>query len=126
MTLLKIGTHEFTSIASEGYEINEKMPVVLAEITTASGYKRQSLAPKTKTIIQITTTPGDENAIAADRAALVSGTYIYWSMEEKKLKQASFIVEKQSVKMISSVGNKLIDGFQATLEQNGDSTDYVG
>ena len=130
MYLLKKDNFEFEDILSNGYSNEEEVPVVVSEITTASGFIRRSYAQNTATTITLNLFHLEESTLKAylDQLDCVEGNFSFWSPKHQKYRKGSFLVEHSGLTLVSSLPSgdmdkRIYDDYSITLRQNGVITD---
>lgn len=115
--LIKIGTTKLRYILRGGYEIQENQPIVLAEATMADGTKRQNIAEKKKTSINITF-----SQITGDKIEEYNNlwkndfTATYWSKDDREYKTAIFRVENKPANSMLYSLKEIYDEFSVEME----------
>ena len=110
----------FDKIVISGYDIKEDNDRITQKF--ANGHRKQFVSSYTDCTITITLDTDDLDTTKNYLDKLTSGTYKYYSLNNKQYKEASFIIqEKPNLIIESSINNNAeIEKYQITLLKAGD------
>lgn len=110
---------EFKKILASGYNVKEDNDRITQKF--ANGHRKQFLTDYTDVIITIDLDTFDINTTKEYLDHLTSGTYKYYSLNDKQYKEATFIIqEKPTLTMALATNNQLIDNYEVVLLKAGD------
>lgn len=111
---------EFKKILTSGYTVKEDKDRITQKFV--NGHRKQFLTDYTDVIITINFDTFDIDTTKEYLDQFTSGTYQYYSMNDKTYKEATFIIqEKPTLTMkLATDDNKLIDNYQVVLLKAGD------
>lgn len=114
----------FDKVIADGYTIQEDIPVVTGEVTTASGFIKRSYAPYRTTNITVTLDNLNEEDLSAYLNQLdePQAVFRFWSPKKRTYRIAPFLIECSEIAMVSAVGEKTFNSYTLTLTQNGPET----
>ena len=110
---------EFETILQSGYRINEQ-PNLIAKKQFVNGRRKKIVTAYTDVIIKIDLGCFEGNTLAEYLANLTDGEYEYYSLKDKQMKSAKFIVTLPELQIDNSAGEVFVGDFTATLEKSGD------
>ena len=110
----------FDKILASGYEINEQ-PNVISKKQRINGKRKKIVTNYTDVTIKIKLGCFDGDTLASYLQKLVDGEYQYYSLKDKTMKNANFIVTLPSQVVENSASDIIIDDFTATLEKSSDA-----
>lgn len=124
MTLLKkinddTTEFDFDKISENGYEIKEQ-PNVIAKKQYANGNRRKIITNYIDVVININLNCFDGDTLKTYLDKLVDGEYSYYSLNDKQMHTANFIVTLPSQKVENSCDDIIVSDFTAILEKSGD------
>lgn len=111
---------EFDKILISGYDIKEDKDRITQKF--ANGHRKQITSDYVDCIIKINLGTFDLNTTKTYLDNLTSGTYKYYSINDKQYKEAKFIIEeKPNIIVENSASNNFIIGdFEVTLLRAGE------
>ena len=111
--------YEFKKILKSGYTIKEDKDRITQKF--ANGHRKQFLTNYTDVVITIDLDTFDIDTTKDYLDHLTTGTYKYYSLNDKQYKEATFIIqEKPTLTMALATNNQLIDNYQVVLLKAGD------
>lgn len=123
MILLKKINNEddfvFDKILKKGYEIKEQ-PNLINKKQFANGRRKKIITTYTDVVIKINLGCFDGNTLAEYIDNLKDGEYQYYSLNDKTMKNANFIVTLPSFKIENSANEIVTSDFEAVLEKSGE------
>lgn len=111
---------EFDKILISGYNIKEDKDRITQKF--ANGHRKQIISEYTDCIITVTLGTDDLETTNKYLQILTSGTYQYYSLEDKMYKESEFIIEeKPQIIVEKSIDNNAdIEDFEIILLKAGD------
>lgn len=111
---------EFDKILANGYDIKEDNDRITQKF--ANGHRKQFISDYTDCIITITLGTDDLNTTSEYMTKLTSGTYKYYSLNDKQYKEAQFIIEEKPQLIVEkSINSEVnVEDFQIVLLKAGD------
>lgn len=123
MILLKKINNEddfvFDKILKKGYEIKEQ-PNLINKKQFANGRRKKIITTYTDVVIKINLGCFDGNTLAEYIDNLKDGEYQYYSLNDKTMKNANFIVTLPSFTIENSANEIVTSDFEAVLEKSGE------
>lgn len=110
---------EFETILQSGYRINEQ-PNVIAKKQFVNGKRKKIITAYSDVVISIDLGCFDGNTLTEYIANLTDGEYQYYSLKDKVMKSANFIVTLPELQVDNSAGKVFVGDFTATLEKSSD------
>ena len=110
---------EFETILQSGYRINEQ-PDVIAKKQFVNGKRKKIITAYSDVVISIDLGCFDGNTLTEYIANLTDGEYQYYSLKDKVMKSANFIVTLPELQVDNSAGKVFVGDFTATLEKSSD------
>lgn len=110
---------DFETILQSGYKINEQ-PNLIAKKQFVNGKRKKILTSYTDVIISIDLSCFDGNTLATYLQNLTDGEYQYYSLKDKVMKNANFIVTLPELQIDNSASEVFVGDFTATLEKSSD------
>ena len=112
--------YNFEKILVSGYNIKEDKDRITQKF--ANGHRKQFVTTYTDCIITITLDTEDITTTKNYLDKLTSGTYKYYSLEDKQYKEAQFIIETKPELIVESSidSDAIISSYQITLLKAGD------
>ena len=110
---------EFKKILKSGYNVKEDKDRITQKF--ANGHRKQFLTDYTDCVITIDFDTFDLDTTKQYIDQLTTGTYQYYSLNDKQYKEATFIIEKKpELTMSLATNTKIIDSYQVVLLKAGD------
>ena len=109
----------FETILQSGYKINEQ-PNLIAKKQFANGKRKKIVTAYTDVVINIDLGCFDGNTLANYLSNLTDGEYQYYSLKDKTMKNANFIVTLPELQIDNSAKEVFVGDFSATLEKSSD------
>lgn len=113
------GYFDFETILQSGYRINEQ-PNLIGKKQFVNGKRKKILTSYTDVVINIDLGCFDGDTLAECLTNLTDGEYEYYSLKDKQMKSAKFIVTLPELQIDNSAGEVFVGDFTATLEKSGD------
>lgn len=110
---------EFEAILQSGYRINEQ-PNLIAKKQFVNGKRKKILTSYTDVVINIDLGCFDGNTLAEYLINLTDGEYEYYSLKDKQMKSANFIVTLPELQIENSASEVFVGDFTAILEKSSD------
>ena len=110
---------DFETILQSGYKINEQ-PNLIAKKQFANGKRKKIVTAYTDVVINIDLGCFDGNTLANYLSNLTDGEYQYYSLKDKTMKNANFIVTLPELQIDNSAKEVFVGDFSATLEKSSD------
>lgn len=110
---------EFTKILKKGYSIKEQ-PNLISKKQFANGKRKKIVSSYTDVVIKINLGCFDGDTLATYLDKLVDGEYQYYSLKDKTIKNANFIVTLPENQVENSASEVYVGDFSVTLEKSGD------
>lgn len=110
---------EFETILQSGYRINEQ-PNLIAKKQFVNGKRKKILTSYTDVVINIDLGCFDGDTLAEYVSKLTDGEYQFYSLKDKQMKSANFIVTLPELKIDNSAGEVFVGDFTAVLEKSSD------
>lgn len=110
---------EFETILQSGYRINEQ-PNLIAKKQFVNGRRKKIVTAYTDVIIKIDLGCFEGNTLAEYLANLTDGEYQYYSLKDKVMKSANFIVTLPELQIDNSASEVFVGDFTAILEKSSD------
>lgn len=109
----------FEAILQSGYRINEQ-PNLIAKKQFVNGKRKKIVTSYSDVVISIDLGCFDGNTLAEYLENLIDGEYQYYSLKDKVVKNANFIVTLPELQIDNSAGEVFVGDFTATLEKSSD------
>lgn len=119
MILLRKTNFTFDKILKEGYHIKEQ-PNVINKVQFANGNRKKVMTAYTDVVIKIDLGCFDGDTTAEYLSKLTDGAYQYYSLNDKVMKSANFIVTKPELTVDLATSEVYIKDFTVTLEKSSD------
>ena len=113
------GYFDFETILQSGYRINEQ-PNLIAKKQFVNGKRKKILTSYSDVIIKIDLGCFDGDTLATYISKLTDGEYQYYSLKDKVMKNANFIVTLPELQIDNSASEVFVGDFTATLEKSSD------
>ena len=113
------GYFDFETILQSGYRINEQ-PNLIAKKQFVNGKRKKILTSYTDVVINIDLGCFDGNTLAEYISQLTDGEYQYYSLKDKVMKNANFIVTLPELQIENSASEVFVGDFTAILEKSSD------
>ena len=110
---------DFETILQSGYKIKEQ-PNVIAKKQFVNGKRKKILTSYTDVIISIDLSCFDGNTLATYLQNLTDGEYQYYSLKDRTMKSANFIVTLPELQIDNSASEVFVGDFTITLEKSSD------
>ena len=110
---------DYEMILQSGYRINEQ-PNLIAKKQFVNGKRKKILTSYTDVVINIDLGCFDGNTLAEYLTNLTDGEYEYYSLKDKQMKSANFIVTLPELQIENSASEVFVGDFTATLEKSSD------
>ena len=109
----------FEMILQSGYRINEQ-PNLIAKKQFVNGKRKKILTSYTDVVININLGCFDGNTLARYLSKLQDGEYQYYSLKDKTMKNANFIVTLPELQIDNSSNEVIVGDFTVVLEKSSD------
>jgi murein L,D-transpeptidase YafK len=111
---------DFKKILKSGYTIREDKDRITQKF--ANGHRKQFLTEYTDVVITISLDTFDLDTTKSYLDKFTSGTYKYYSLNDKTYKEATFIIEEKPdlTMAMATDNNKLVDSYEVVLLKAGD------
>ena len=110
---------EFKKILKSGYDVKEDKDRITQKF--ANGHRKQFVSDYTDVVITISLDTFDIDTTKEYLDQLTTGTYQYYSINDKQYKEATFILEEKPELVVGlSAKNTLIDSYEVVLLKAGD------
>lgn len=113
------GYFDFETILQSGYRINEQ-PNLIAKKQFVNGKRKKILTSYSDVVINIDLGCFDGNTLAEYVSKLTDGEYQYYSLKDKVMKNANFIVTLPELQIENSASDVFVGDFTAILEKSSD------
>ena len=113
------GYFDFETILQSGYRINEQ-PNLIAKKQFVNGKRKKILTSYSDVVINIDLGCFDGNTLAEYISQLTDGEYQYYSLKDKVMKNANFIVTLPELQIENSASEVFVGDFTAILEKSSD------
>ena len=110
---------DFETILQSGYRINEQ-PNLIAKKQFVNGKRKKILTSYSDVVINIDLGCFDGNTLAEYVSKLTDGEYQFFSLKDKQMKSANFIVTLPELKIDNSAEEVFVGDFTAILEKSSD------
>lgn len=110
---------DFEMILQNGYRINEQ-PNLINKKQFVNGKRKKILTSYTDVVININLGCFDGNTLAEYISKLQDGEYQYYSLKDKQMKNANFIVTLPELQIDNSASEVFVGDFIAILEKSSD------
>ena len=110
---------EFETILQSGYRINEQ-PNLIAKKQFVNGKRKKIVTAYTDVVINIDLGCFDGDTLAECLTNLTDGEYEYYSLKDKVMKNANFIVTLPELQVDNSANEVFVGDFTAVLEKSSD------
>lgn len=110
---------DYEKILMSGYRINEQ-PNLIAKKQFVNGKRKKIVTSYTDVTISIDLGCFDGNTLAEYLENLTDGEYQYYSLNDKIMKNANFIVTLPELQIDNSANEVFVGDFTATLEKSSD------
>ena len=110
---------EFNTILQSGYRINEQQNLI-SKKQFVNGKRKKINTSYTDVIINLDLGCFDGNTLGECLTNLTDGEYEYYSLKDKKIKNANFIVTLPELQVDNSACEVFVGDFTATLEKSSD------
>lgn len=111
---------DFDKILASGYDIDEDRDRITQKF--ANGHRKQINSDYVDCIITLNLGTFDLNTTKTYLDNLTSGTYKYYSINDKQYKETEFLIEKKPKIIVenSASNNFIIEDFEVTLLKAGE------
>ena len=114
------GTYfEFKEILASGYDIDEQ-PNLINKVQFVNGNRKKIVTNYNDVIIEVNLGCFDGETLAEYLLKATDGEYEYYSLKEKTMKRANFIVTVPQLGIENSSDEILVKDFVMTLEKSSD------
>ena len=110
---------DLETILQSGYRINEQ-PNLIAKKQFVNGKRKKILTSYSDVVINIDLGCFDGNTLAEYVSKLTDGEYQLYSLKDKQMKSANFIVTLPELKIDNSAEEVFVGDFTAILEKSSD------
>lgn len=110
---------DFETILQSGYKINEQQNLI-AKKQFVNGNRKKIVTSYTDVVINVDLGCFDGNTLAEYISKLTDGEYQYYSLKDKVMKNANFIVTLPELQIDNSANEVFVGDFTATLEKSSD------
>ena len=110
---------DFETILQSGYKIKEQQDVI-AKKKFINGKRKKIVTTYSDVVITIDLGCFDGDTLAECLTNLTDGEYEYYSLKDKQMKSAKFIVTLPELQIDNSAGEVFVGDFTATLEKSSD------
>lgn len=110
---------EFETILASGYKINEQ-PNLINKKQFVNGRRKKIITAYTDVVINIDLGCFDGDTLADYLENLTDGEYQYYSLNDKVMKNANFIVTIPQLQVDNSANEVFVGDFTAVLEKSSD------
>lgn len=110
---------EFNTILQSGYRINEQQNLI-SKKQFVNGKRKKINTSYTDVIINLDLGCFDGDTLGECLANLTDGEYEYYSLKDKKIKNANFIVTLPELQVDNSACEVFVGDFTAVLEKSSD------
>lgn len=110
---------DYEMILQSGYRINEQ-PNLIAKKQFVNGKRKKIVTSYTDVTISIDLGCFDGDTLAEYLENLTDGEYQYYSLKDKQMKNANFIVTLPELQVDNSASEVFVGDFTATLEKSSD------
>lgn len=110
---------DYEMILQSGYKINEQ-PNLIAKKQFVNGKRKKIVTAYTDVVINIDLGCFDGDTLAEYLTNLTDGEYEYYSLKDKQMKSAKFIVTLPELQVDNSASEVFVGDFTATLEKSSD------
>ena len=110
---------DFETILQGGYKIKEE-PNLISKKQFANGNRKKIVTSYIDVVINIDLGCFDGDKLAEYLSKLTDGEYQYYSLKDKVMKSANFIVTLPQLQVENSAGEVFVGDFTATLEKSSD------
>lgn len=110
---------DFETILQSGYKINEQ-PNLIAKKQFVNGKRKKIVTTYSDVVITIDLGCFDGDTLAEYLTKLTDGEYQYYSLNDKVMKNANFIVTLPELQVDNSASEVFVGDFTATLEKSSD------
>lgn len=111
--------YDIDVILQSGYKIKEQ-PNEIAKVQFVNGNRKKILTTYTDVVINIDLGCFDGNKLHEVLSNLTDGEYQYYSLNDKQMKSANFIVTLPELQIDNSCDNVYVGDFTALLEKSSD------
>lgn len=114
------GTYfEFETILQSGYKIKEQ-PNLIAKKQFVNGNRKKIVTIYNDVVINIDLGCFDGDTLAEYLSKLTDGEYQYYSLKDRTMKNANFIVTLPELQIDNSASEVFVGDFSVILEKSGD------
>lgn len=110
---------DFETILQSGYKINEQQNLI-AKKQFVNGNRKKIVTSYTDVVINVDLGCFDGNTLAEYISKLTDGEYQYYSLKDKVMKNANFIVTLPELQIDNSASEVFVGDFTALLEKSSD------
>lgn len=110
---------DFETILQGGYKIKEQQNVITKK-QFINGKRKKIMTTYIDVVINIDLGCFDGNTLAEYVTKLTDGEYQYYSLKDKVMKRANFIVTLPELRIDNSASEVFVGDFTATLEKSSD------
>lgn len=110
---------DFETILQSGYKIKEQQDVI-AKKKFINGKRKKIVTTYSDVVITIDLGCFDGDTLAEYLTKLTDGEYQYYSLNDKVMKNANFIVTLPELQVDNSASEVFVGDFTATLEKSSD------
>ena len=111
--------YDYEMILQGGYKINEQ-PNLIAKKQFVNGKRKKIETAYTDVVISIDLGCFNGNTLAECLQNLTDGEYQYYSLKDKVMKNANFIVTLPELQIENSASDVFVGDFTAILEKSSD------
>lgn len=111
---------DFETILQSGYKITEQ-PNLISKKQFVNGRRKKIVTSYVDAVINIDLGCFDGNTLAEYVNKLQDGEYQYYSLKDKQMKNANFIVTLPELQVDNSASEVFVSDFTAILEKSGDA-----
>ena len=114
------GTYfDFETILQSGYKITEQ-PNLIAKKQFVNGNRKKIVTTYNDVVINIDLGCFDGDTLAEYLSKLTDGEYQYYSLKDRTMKNANFIVTLPELQIDNSASDVFVGDFSVILEKSGD------
>ena len=110
---------DFETILQSGYKINEQ-PNLIAKKQFVNGKRKKIVTSYSDVVIKINLGCFDGDTLANYLENFTDGEYQYYSLKDRTMKSANFIVTLPELQIDNSASEVFVGDFTAILEKSSD------
>lgn len=110
---------DFETILQSGYKITEQ-PNLIAKKQFVNGNRKKIVTIYNDVVINIDLGCFDGDTLAEYLSKLTDGEYQYYSLKDRTMKNANFIVTLPELQIDNSASEVFVGDFSVILEKSGD------